>query len=109
MWFFSKNIGLIDGVKDRRVGILFIDKSYANTYYIRNKDASYNIVIEVREIYNDKVFSKIEVIKIAFNKSDYKNSEVISKLNPWIESKNIYWLSPSTEVNRDNKINDILK
>ena len=104
MWF-SENKGLVDNVTDRRVGLLFIEQGYSS--HISNKDRC-NVIIEVTEIYNDKVFSKIEVIKVAYNKSDMKDSAILKKLNPWIESIKIHWLSPSTPVDRNNKLNEIL-
>jgi hypothetical protein len=37
-----------------------------------------------------------------------KDSAILKKLNPWIESIKIHWLSPSTPVDRNNKLNEIL-
>jgi|GEM_PF-3857324 len=105
--FFKKN-GFVDKVKDRRLGLIFI-KQESYSYYIISRTGpnpqNYNMILEVKEIFNDKIYSKVDIVNIPFNSSDKE----IKNFNPWIDSSKIHWLSPSKPVDRDNKLSEILK
>jgi len=113
MWPFTKNIGLVDKVINKRVGILFLDIGYSSisikeqARVIKNQ-TNYNAIVEVMEIYNDKIFSKIQVINIAYNSSDKSNRYISRRLKKWVESYDIHWLSPSVPIDRDNKLEELL-
>ncbi len=107
---FGRNKGLIDSVKDRRVGLLYLYSNYSSLTIINpNSNSSYNILAEVIEIYNDKLLSKIEITNLSFNSSEKNLKYVRKNLNLWIKSSSIYWLEPSISVKRDNKLTDILR
>lgn len=103
--------GFIDGVKDRRKGLIYLNHSEFDSYSIilkNDKDRlGNNTLLEVEEIFNDKTMSKVRIVNVAWTRCASK--ELLSKFNPWIDSDKIYWLSPSVQVDRDNKLNDILK
>ncbi len=113
MGFFDKkvdkNIGLVDNVTNRREGLLFIQHdSSDDDYRITDHKGNYNAIFEIKEIYNDKILSKVEIINVIFNRCARKDA-VTNNFNPWIDSTRIHWLSPSTPIDRDNKLNEILK
>ncbi len=118
MSLFRRN-GFVDNIKDKRIGLLFLKIGYDTstkpsiTIITPNNGnyGNYNVIIEVKEVYCDKLLSKIKVISTPFNKSDYSKGRILeSKYFPvWTENKNIYWLSPPTDVDRDNKLKEILK
>lgn len=104
---FNRNRGLLDNVKNRRVGLLFVNQDGYGTPSIGH-DKSFNSILEVEEVFNDKVFSKISVISVAYNNSSKSGSYIRRNINPWIKSDQIHWLSPIVEIDRDNKLNDLL-
>jgi hypothetical protein len=87
------------------MGLLYIRIAFDSTYEIRTKN-SCNCILEVIEIFNDKTMSKVKVVNVAYNKSDKKFKSI--NFNPWVESTDVYWISPSTPVDRDNKLKKIL-
>lgn len=105
----TEKIGLVDNVTDRREGLVFLlHDSSDDDYRITDHKSNFNVIYEIREIYNDKVLSKVEIINIPYNRCARKDS-VTQNFNPWIHSDRIHWLSPSTPIDRDNKLNEILK
>lgn len=116
MILFRKK-GLVDNIENKRIGILYLKIQYesgnqAGVVIISPfNSGTYNAIAEVKEIYCDKLLSKIKVVNIAFNNSNYTKRNILkSKHFPvWIESKKIYWLSPPDDINRDNKLKEILK
>ena len=116
MWF-CKNKGIVDSVsdKDRRIGIIFLkfSNTFSSDQYTiveksKNTNLIHNVVMEVREVFNDKDFSKIEIIKISYNNSKFSNRKIRKSIDTWILSDKIHWLTPSTPVDRNNKLNEIL-
>lgn len=114
----EKYLGLIDNVKDRRIGLIYLKHSdnYDSYHMITIPSfikvgkygvSDYNIILEVKEIFNDKELSKVEIIHIPYNTCD-AGKKCLSKFNPWVESSIVYWLSPSIPIDRDNKLNEIL-
>jgi len=113
MKFFKRKVkdglGLSDKISDRREGLLFIQHdSSDDDYRVVDYKSNYNVIYEVKEIYNDKILSKVEIINVPFNRCLRKDA-VTNNFNPWIDSTRVHWLSPSTPVDRDNKLNEILK
>ena len=107
MSLFRKK-GFVDNLTNKRIGLLFLRKLSDRVYIDRS---SYNTIVEVVEVYRDKTLSKIEAINVPFNSTDYSNSRILKDryLPVWTESENIYWLSPPIDVDRDNKLKEILK
>ena len=112
MGFFSKKkpVGLVDGVKNRREGLIYISSSDydGKSYSIRSDKTGYNAIFEVKEIYNDKQLSKVEIVNIPYNICK-RGDKITEYFNPWVDTTKIHWLSPSIPVDRDNKLSEILK
>lgn len=104
---FNRNKGLVDKVKNRRVGLLFVNQGSYRTTSIGHEN-SFDVILEVEEIFNDKIFSKISVISVAYNNSSKSSYYIRKNINPWIKSEKIHWLSPMAQIDRDNKLNDLL-
>lgn len=111
MSLFKKR-GFVDKIIDKRIGLIFLRIGYDKSVSIVTLDskASYDVIVELKEAYCDKLLSKIEVKGIVFNESEHFNRSILrSKHFPvWVDSKKIYWLSPPTDVDRDNKLKEIL-
>ena len=104
MWF-KKNKGLKDNQSTHRVGLMYLKIDTSYQLYVKTRD-SYNIVAEVIEVYQDKELSKVEITKLYnYSKKRFRKN----LFETWQKSSSIYWLCPPTDVDRDNKINDILK
>lgn len=93
--------------KDRRKCLISVSVSYDDSYKIVSTNTSisdnFSLLIEGEEIFNDKKYSKIKIIKI-FKKD---NRKLPSTFINWIESSKIYWLEPSINISRDKKISTV--
>lgn len=107
--FRKKNVdGFIDNVKDRRIGLLFLYVYSDGKYTILdvvNRHKS-NVIFEVTEIFNDKILSKIRIDNKIYDPT--RLSKNIIQFKVWVDNNEVHWLEPSTSVNRDNKLNEIL-
>lgn len=104
-WPFH-NRGLVN-TSGGRDGIIIAYMRSADSYNIvTNLEYTYNIILEIKEVYNDKFFSKVEVVNIPYNSSDYS---IMNIFNPWVDGKKIHWLQPDRIFDRDKKLEDILK
>lgn len=99
------NIGLIDGVKNKRIGLIFL-YIYTDGKYTFCKQLDANTIFEVTEIFNDKTLSKVKVDTIIYNRDNRVSS--MNQFNVWIPNTQVYWLEPSTPINRDNKLDELL-
>lgn len=104
---FKSNKGIEDKVTNKRVGLIFASAS-EYSFSISNKSSSYNVILEVVEIYNDIELSKLKVTYVPYNKSDVSERKIFKNFNPWVKNTFVHWLKPSIPVDRDNKLNDIL-
>lgn len=89
---------------------------YKNDYSISNngvKSTDITVTFEVGEIESTDTLSKVEVISIKTNRSEFnKNDSEQEKLkvmidNSWIESKDIQWITTIAQI-RNDKIDQIL-
>lgn len=108
-----RKMEFVDKIESKRIGLVFLRVMY-NYIDIKPPEitkSDFNVILEVKEIFCDKSLSKIKVVDIPFNKSDYSKRKILNSKHfcVWIENKNIYWLSPPTDVDRDNKLKEILK
>lgn len=101
---FKRKYQFIDSVEDRRIGLLYIYIDSQKRYVLTSNKNNYNCILEVVELFNDKSLSKLKIVNVAYTEKPVNNIN----FNPWVESDRVHWLSPSTPIDRDNKLKKLL-
>jgi|ERR1035437_7825285 hypothetical protein len=86
---------------------------YVNSFNNSDSKEKVEAEFEIYEIERSKTKSKIGVISVHTNKSQYNSADYKKILisltdQQWIEDKDIEWLEESQELVREDKLNDLL-
>jgi hypothetical protein len=90
-----------------------MERSLSSTDRDSKRKTNIDVVYEVYEIERSKDKSKIGILEIQVNQSEYSTDsykEMMKNLyeNSWIDSKDVEWLDEAPELVRDEKLNDLL-
>lgn len=96
--------------KYSRRGLL--EKSFSVTDNLTNRKSTVDVMYEIGELESTDKLSKIEVIEIKSNQSEYNTEHNKKRLTDmvdktWIDSDDITWITTAADM-RNKKIDEIL-
>ena len=85
---------------------------YTNEYVNKSDGSTFSVQFEIGEVERTESKSKVTVLSTVFSATRYMSDESgIRKMveNSWIKSSEIEWIKKTTQQERNEKINEVLK
>ena len=85
---------------------------YTNEYVNKSDGSTFSVQFEIGEVERTESKSKVTVLSTVFSDTRYMSDESgIRKMveNSWIKSSEIEWIKKTTQQERNEKINEVLK